>query len=180
MRTISFDASVITWTDRYAQSTIFSGCPCPNFMSSPVWPVSVLATAYPRRSPVAIAVYPIAPEYPPLPTPSNLPFQASAGGIQTSNLISESLVGRAVASTRQNAGSVMDAGVRNWPSGPTATAGGLNAPAATAVADLMVTLGIVSAARLAQAVPVDAAGVATCTSVGMKAAAKARARRRDI
>src|SRR3954468_21312968 len=170
MRTISFDASVITWTDRYAQSTIFSGCPCPNFMSSPVWPVSVLATAYPRRSPVAIAVSPIPPEYPPLPTPSNLPFQASAGGIQTSNLISESLVGRAVASTRQNAGSVIAADAP----------GAVNGPAATVAADLTVTFGIVSAARFEQAVPPVAAGVATCASTGTSAAARAAARRRDI
>ena len=42
-----------------------------------------------------------------MPTPWNLLFQASVGGTHTSNLISESLVGRAVASTRQKAGSVI-------------------------------------------------------------------------
>src|ERR1700741_169691 len=116
-------------------------------MSSPVWPVSVLAPAYPRRSPAALAVYPIAPEYPPLPTPSSLPFHASTGGIQTSNLISESLVGRAVASTRQNAGSgdVLLPGI----CGP----GIVNPPAATGVAAFTVTSGIVSAARFAHGVP---------------------------
>src|SRR6187402_3942639 len=90
---------------RQPKSITFSGWPCPNFTSSPECPVSVLAVAYPRRRAVAIAVYEIDPWYPPFPTPWNLPFHAPTGGIHTSNLISESLVGRAVASTRQNAGS---------------------------------------------------------------------------
>src|SRR3954471_18239568 len=112
-------------------------------MSSPLCPVSVLAVAYPRRSAGAIAEYEIDPWYPPLPTPWNLPFHASTGGIHTSNLISESLVGRAVASTLQNADTVIGE----------VLPGGENGPAATAVAALTVMLGIVSAARLAHAVP---------------------------
>ena len=65
--------------------------------------------------------------------------------------MSESLVGRAVASTRQNAGSVI----------AVCAPGGVNGPAVTRSADLIVTFGIVSAARLAQVVPVDAAGITT-------------------
>ncbi len=70
--------------------------------------------------------------------------------------MSESLVGRAVASMRQKAGSVI--GVPE-PEGE-------NGPAAVGVADLIVTFGIVSAARFAHAVPADAAGVATWASRG--------------
>src|SRR3954471_8641293 len=84
--------------------------------------------------------------------------------------MSESLVGRAVASTRQNAGSVI--GV--------AEADGVNGPAATSVDDLIVTLGMVSAARLSHAVPGAAAVVAICASRGMSAAVRAAARRRAM
>src|SRR4051812_22644899 len=115
-------------------------------MSSPLCPVSVLAVAYPRLSAAAIAVYEIDPWYPPLPTPWNFPFHASDGGIQTSNLMSESLVGRAVTSTRQKAGSVIGF----------AAPGTVNGPAAMLVADLTVTFGIVSAARFEHAVPDEA------------------------
>ena len=75
--------------------------------------------------------------------------------------MSESLVGRAVASMRQNAGSVI--GVPEPE--------GVNGPAAVGVADLIVTFGIVSAARFAHEVPADAAGVATCASTGISATA---------
>src|SRR4051812_49711488 len=85
--------------------------------------------------------------------------------------MSESLVGRAVASTRQNAGSVI--GV--------AEADGVNGPAATSVDDLIVTLGMVSAARLSHAVPGAAAAVvAIWASKGMSAAMRAAARRRAM
>src|SRR5260221_2248620 len=116
----------------------------------------------------------IAPEYPPLPTPSSLPFHASAGGIQTSNLMSESLVGRAVASTRQNAGSVIVVPV---------PLGGVKGPAGTAAADLIVTVGIVRAARLAHAVPPVAAPLAdvtTSATVGISARTRPASRRRVI
>src|SRR6185369_5676787 len=96
-------------------------------------------------------------------------------------LMSESLVGRAVASTRQKAGSVIDTDVRTPPSAPTGAVGGVNGPAATAVADLIVTFGIVNAARFARAVPADAADAATCaTAAAARAAENARARRRDM
>ncbi len=97
-----------------------------------------------------------------MPTPWNLPFHVSLGGIQTSNLMSESLVGRAVASTRQNAGSVVIA---------VCEPGGVKAPAATGRAALIVTLGIVRVARLAQSVPGAAASAAV--SIGTDATAKA-------
>src|SRR5580692_5741933 len=42
------------------------------------------------------------PAAPPLPVPRNLPFQAPGGGIQTSILMCDSLVGLMVAATRQN------------------------------------------------------------------------------
>src|SRR5262249_37912255 len=72
--------------------------------------------------------------------------------------MSESLVGRAVASTRQKAGSVIAADAP----------GGVKLPAAIAVADRIVTLGMVSAARFAHAVPA-AAGVRTWPSSGTAA-----------
>jgi hypothetical protein len=71
-----------------------------------------------------------------------LPFHAAVGGIQTSNRISESAVGLAVASTRQNDGSVM--GFRK--------PGGVNGPAGTDPADVIVTFGIVNAFRSVQEV----------------------------
>src|SRR5258708_26425288 len=73
------------------------------------------------------------PEKPPLPTPWYFPFQPAAG-IQTSSLMSESLVGLISAVTRQKAGnSLKVAGA-----GP---AGGSNAPAATNCAEVMVVSG---------------------------------------
>src|ERR1700733_9461929 len=42
------------------------------------------------------------PAAPPLPVPRNLPFQAPGGGIHTSILMCDSLVGLMVAATRQN------------------------------------------------------------------------------
>jgi hypothetical protein len=82
-------------------------------------------------------------------------------------LISESLVGRAVASTRQKAGSV--SGV--------AEAVGEKGPAAIGFADLIVMFGIVSAARFAHEVPAGAAGAAAWPTSGSSATAKATERR---
>src|SRR6266403_5058398 len=73
--------------------------------------------------------------YPPLPPWSNLPFQAS--GIQTSNLISESDVGRETPDTLQNAGTVT-----------AAPSGGVIEPAGIAVASVIVEL--FGSARLAR------------------------------
>src|SRR5438046_2705092 len=86
------------------------------------------------------------PAHPPLPTAWNLPFQPDAG-IQTSILMSESLVGFSVAATRQNAGSALNAapGPR-----PPRAAGGVNSPAPTGCASVMVVSGNASDARLSQ------------------------------
>jgi hypothetical protein len=70
-----------------------------------------------------------------------LSFQPEAGS-QTSNLISESLVGFATPSTRQKAG--MSTAGAGCP-GPD---GGLNVPAATDVADVIVASFRVRAVRL--------------------------------
>src|SRR5258708_6487747 len=89
--------------------------------------------------------------------------------------MSESLVGRTVASTRQNAGSVIV--------GPVPL-GGVKGPAGTAAAaDLIVTVGIVRAARLAHAVPPFAAPLAdvtTSATVGISARTRPASRRRVI
>src|SRR5262245_64497281 len=82
--------------------------------------------------------------------------------------MAEAVVGRAVPSTGQKAGTVMGA----------CAPGGVNGPAVIASADLMVTFGIVNAARLAQVVPVDAAGITTAVASGVSATANAAARRR--
>src|SRR5258708_34416342 len=73
------------------------------------------------------------PAKPPLPIPWYFPFQPAAG-IQTSSLMSESLVGLISAVTRQKAGnSLKVAGAR--------PAGGSNAPAATNCAEVVVGSG---------------------------------------
>src|SRR6185369_3123970 len=70
------------------------------------------------------------PPAPPLPVPRNLPFQVSAGGSHTSMLMFDSGVGLSVAATRQKAGTVI--------AGALALAFGLNGPAATAAAVVIV------------------------------------------
>src|ERR1700732_4218851 len=94
------------------------------------------------------------PDQPPLPTPINLPSHPSAG-IHTSILISESEVGRIVAATRQKAGSFANGG--GWPE---LELGGVNAPAPTASALVMVVSGTARVERLSQSEP-KAAGRAT-------------------
>ena len=87
----------------------------------------------------------ICPDHAPLPTAWNLPFHP-VSGIQTSNLMSESGVGLIVAATRQKAGS------RSYAAGggPGSVNGfsGMNAPAATDAASVMVVFGSLSDARL--------------------------------
>src|SRR5262245_7596660 len=83
------------------------------------------------------------PAHPPLPTPTNFPFQFWPG-IQTSSLMSESREGVSVAATRQNDGSFAAAGM----TGPPAC--GENCPASTIVACVTVTLGSDSDCRLSQ------------------------------
>src|SRR5262245_25103485 len=85
--------------------------------------------------PAASAGYAIAPEKPPFAVPSSLPFHAAPLGIQTSILICESGVGVAVAVTRQNGEAIVSG--RGAP-------GGVNGPAGTSPADVMVTSGIAS------------------------------------
>src|SRR5580700_6450943 len=82
----------------------------------------------------------MAPAKPPLPTCSYLPFQPETGS-HTSNLISESLVGFATPATRQNAGMSARGGA------PGGGLGGLNSPAGTEVADVIVALERESEAR---------------------------------
>jgi hypothetical protein len=69
---------------------------------------------------------------------------------------------------RQNAGSVI----------AVCAPGGVKGPAVTAVADLIVTLGIVSAARFAQAVAAEIAGVVISVIKGANATARAATKRR--
>src|SRR6266545_4911598 len=70
------------------------------------------------------------PPAPPLPVPRNLPFHASVGGSQTSILMCDSGVGVRVAATRQKDGTVIV--------GPFALAFGLNGPAVTSAAVVIV------------------------------------------
>src|SRR6266571_7329663 len=87
------------------------------------------------------------PAHPPLPTAWNLPFQPDAG-IQTSILMSESLDGFSAAATRQNAGRLRKACTAAGRGAVPPTGGGVNAPASTAVANVIVVPGSVSDARL--------------------------------
>src|SRR5580765_1967360 len=70
------------------------------------------------------------PPAPPLPVPRNLPFQVSADGSHTSIRMFDSGVGLSVAATRQKAGTVI--------AGALALGFGLNGPAATAAAVVIV------------------------------------------
>src|ERR1700722_180505 len=96
------------------------------------------------------------PFQPPLPTACRSLFQPDAGS-QTSILISESLEGVSVAITRQKAGRPLKSSAFDRP-GP-GTAGGVNAPAATLCADVMVTFGRLSLERLSHVDPPVAAAI---------------------
>src|SRR6266849_2235286 len=92
------------------------------------------------------------PAQPPLPTDWSLPFQPEAGS-QTSILISESLVGFNVAVTRQKAGRFLKS-AGSGAFGPLKTSsGGLNAPAGTIRADVIVVSGSVKVAILSHDAP---------------------------
>src|SRR5690349_14220919 len=82
----------------------FSGWPSANSALDPSWPRSHIADAYPRASPAPKADGLIEPVQPPFPLASSLPFHPDTGS-QTSIRISESLLGRNVAWTRQKEGS---------------------------------------------------------------------------
>src|SRR5271166_4248131 len=91
------------------------------------------------------------PAHPPLPTAWNFPFHPEAGN-QTSILISESSVGFRVAAMRQNAGRSLNltagAGLP-----PKALSGGMNSPAATGCARVIVVFDIASDAKLSHVAP---------------------------
>src|SRR5579883_2545712 len=98
------------------------------------------------------------PAHPPPPTNSNLPFQFS--GSQTSMSISESDEGLSVAATLQNAGTVSPAFCPpRWPPRPppALAPGGVNVPAGTGSAIVMVVFGRETDLRLAQGVVASAA-----------------------
>src|SRR6185295_422096 len=98
----------------------------------------------------------MAPPHPPFPTARNLPFQPDAG-IQTSILMSESLVGLSVAATRQNAGKSLNGSLCAAPRPPGAW-GITNEPAATDSASEIVVLGSACALRLSHERPAANAG----------------------
>src|SRR5688572_10575904 len=77
----------------------------------------------------------------PLPTARYFPFQFAAG-IQSSILMSESLEGRSVAATRQNAGSARGRSA--------SVPGGVNGPAGRASASVIAVFGSASIATSAQ------------------------------
>src|SRR5215470_3007580 len=92
------------------------------------------------------------PSHPPLPTTCSLRFQPAVGS-HTSTLMSESLDGVSVASTRQNSGTALYGSGR--------PAGGTNAPAATNFALLIFACGRDNDVRLShEAAKTGAATVA--------------------
>src|SRR5437879_3155990 len=87
------------------------------------------------------------PAQPPLPTDCSLPFHPETGS-QTSILISESLEGLSFAATRQNAGSLLyaETPAAGDPLGP----GGINSPAATTCAEVIVVFACERVAKPSQ------------------------------
>jgi hypothetical protein len=81
----------------------------------------------------------------------NLPFHRSAGGSQTSILISESLVSRMVAATRQKAGKSLYAISPGWRRNEK-EGGGAKAPVVTEAAIVIVVCGSESLERLSHGV----------------------------
>src|SRR6478609_7236366 len=112
-------------------------------MGEPLCPVSVAVAAYPAFKASASSPLLIIPANPPLPRPCSLPFQPAAGS-QTSILMSESDVGFACATTRQNAGRVL---YKPELSSPASGSGGPEKlPAAILCAEVIVAPGIFSPA----------------------------------
>src|SRR2546421_384992 len=93
----------------------------------------------------------MAPDQPPFPTASNLPFHPDAGN-QTSILISESALGLNVAATRQNAGRSLKAAGPGPPPRPPGAAGRTNPPAVTDCAIVIVVSDKRSDARFSHGV----------------------------
>src|SRR5260370_3429288 len=106
---------------------------------------------------------------PPLPRPIKLPFQLEVG-IQTSNLISESLEGFATPTTRQNSGRSFAATKVIPPWGPASgrAVGNLSAPAATVCATAMVLSPRESEARLSQVAPAEACELSMFINIAAK------------
>jgi hypothetical protein len=106
--------------------------------------------------------------------PWNFPF-LFAPGIQTSILMTESELGLAVAAMRQNSGRFFS-GVGLYPRGALGGGGGVNSPAGTDVASVIVVCGKDSVARLSQeAAPAGAAAHAEVTGKIMSSAASTSA-----
>src|SRR5579862_140411 len=103
------------------------------------------------------------PAQPPLPTDWSLPFQPETGS-QTSILMSESLEGLNVAATRQNSGSLLygDAAAACEPLG----SGGVNSPADTVCAEVMVAFGCERVVKPSQ--EAAAAGRSLSANIGSK------------
>src|SRR5215218_8959543 len=116
------------------------------------------------------------PAHPCPPIASSLPFHApldpaAAAGIHTSMLIAESLDGRSVAATRQNAGrSAYGAGAPRR----RRVAGGTNAPAATSVACVTAPLRKAVVESDSQDEAASRAGVETRSAHNATAATKTR------
>src|ERR1700733_5466466 len=111
---------------------IFSGCPKAHsacVFAGVSCPSSVPATAEPAVRGRIMAPKGMTPAKPPLPTDSYRPVQAVCGS-QTSNLMSESLVGLMLPPTRQKATGTGFV--------PAADPGGVNAPAASDCAIVIV------------------------------------------
>ena len=110
--------------------------------------MSVAVAAYPAFTDIASCISSISPANPPFPIPCSLPFHLETGS-HTSSLMSESEVGLASATTRQNAGRLLYRGERsvllNGAGGP------LNVPAVTVCASVIVVLGIFAAIRRSHA-----------------------------
>src|ERR1700722_13274034 len=104
------------------------------------------------------------PAKPPLPTPRYLPFQPDIG-IHTSNSILESLEGRMMAWTRQNAGSLANSAEARAVDGM----GGEKSPAAMICTWLMVVPGSCSCAMLSH-VAADSAALRTATVISSRVA----------
>ena len=98
-----FATTVISCVARYPKSFHRSGYSYTSCAAGEV-PMSVLATANPRFSPISRAQKFIYPAPPPVPVPKKRPFQFSMG-IHTSIPMFDSDVGRDINEIRRNGGS---------------------------------------------------------------------------
>src|SRR5215831_16026210 len=115
---------------------IRSGLCSSTYRESPSCPVLFAAVAHPCLSGPIIDAGARPPARPPFPVPRNFPFHVEGSGSHTSILMSESLLGMDVASTRQNAGRFAygdgpPVGAGGKPGGGGGGGGGTYAPGAT-------------------------------------------------